>query len=67
MTNAPSLAMRFNPTDKAALKELAARLRRSQTDTVRFLVNETLMFLKEQETKGKGGRLEARHLKRNTH
>jgi len=49
MNLAPSLALRLAPVDKAALVELAARLQRSQTDTVRVLVRETLAILKEQD------------------
>ena len=49
MTTAISLAMRLDPVDKAALVELSARLQRSQTDTVRVLVRETLAIIKEQD------------------
>ena len=43
----PTLGLRLNPVEKAMLKELARRLQRSQTDTVRDLVRETLAILKE--------------------
>jgi hypothetical protein len=38
----PSLAMRFNDADKNALRQLSARLGKSQTETVRVLVRERL-------------------------
>ena len=54
MTPTTAIAMRLDPVDKAMLKELAARLKRSQTETVRVLVRETLAILKEQDAKEKG-------------
>lgn len=48
-TSKPSVAMRFDKLDKAALVELASRLQMSQTQTVRVLVRETLAILKERE------------------
>lgn len=58
MSPTPSLAVRLDPAEKAMLKELAARLRRSQTETIRVLVREALAILKEQDAKleGKGGK-----------
>ena len=38
----PTIAMRFNDADKNALRELSARLGKSQTETVRVLVRERL-------------------------
>jgi hypothetical protein len=49
MQNSPNVAFRFSESDKAALKELAARLQMNQTNTVRALVRETLAILKERE------------------
>lgn len=40
--NSPSLAMRLNDADKKALRDLSARLGKSQTETVRVLVRERL-------------------------
>lgn len=40
--NPPTLAMRLNDADKAALRQLSARLGKSQTETVRVLVRERL-------------------------
>lgn len=40
--NSPTLAMRLNDADKAALRQLSARLGKSQTETVRVLVRERL-------------------------
>jgi hypothetical protein len=38
----PTIAMRFNDADKSALRQLSARLGKSQTETVRVLVRERL-------------------------
>jgi len=38
----PTVAMRLNDADKSALRELSARLGKSQTETVRVLVRERL-------------------------
>jgi len=38
----PTVAMRLNDADKTALRELSARLGKSQTETVRVLVRERL-------------------------
>ena len=46
-----SLLIKFNHIDRAALRELAARLERSQSATVRILVRETLAVLREQDIK----------------
>lgn len=43
----PSVAMRLNDADKAALRVLANRLQRSQTDVVRLLVREADHILPE--------------------
>jgi len=40
--NPPTIAMRLNDADKSALRELSARLGKSQTETVRVLVRERL-------------------------
>lgn len=40
--NPPTVAMRLNDADKAALRQLSARLGKSQTETVRVLVRERL-------------------------
>jgi hypothetical protein len=40
--NSPTIAMRFNDADKFALRQLSARLGKSQTETVRVLVRERL-------------------------
>ncbi len=39
----------MNLIDRAALRELAARLQRNQNETIRVLVRETLAILKEQD------------------
>lgn len=49
MTVSANVAIRFNAPDRQALKELARRLQRNQSDTVRLLVRETLAVLKEQD------------------
>lgn len=41
--------IRFDDSEQAMLKELAARLQRTQADTVRTLVREALSILKEQD------------------
>ncbi len=41
--------VRMNLIDRAALRELAARLQRNQNETIRVLVRETLAILKEQD------------------
>ena len=51
MSLGPNVSMRFDELDKAALVELAARLRRSQTEVLRGLVRESLAILKEQDVK----------------
>ena len=38
----PTVAMRLNDADKSVLRELSARLGKSQTETVRVLVRERL-------------------------
>ena len=45
------LLIKFNHVDRAALRELATRLDRSQSATVRILVRETLEVLKERDAK----------------
>lgn len=40
--NPPTLAMRFNDADKSALRQLSARMCKSQSETVRVLVRERL-------------------------
>ncbi len=47
----PTLAMRLNEDDKNALRDLATRLNRSQTDTVRVLVREARCILPELKTR----------------
>ena len=49
MANSPTVAVRFGKLDKAALMELAQRLQRNQSDTLRILVRETLAVLKERD------------------
>jgi len=49
MAITPSVAIRLNDNDKAALKELATRLQLNYSNTVRALVRETLLVLKEQD------------------
>lgn len=44
-------AFRLSPSDKAAFRELAQRLQRNQSDTLRVLVRETLAILKEQDAR----------------
>jgi hypothetical protein len=51
MPNNPSVGIRFNELDKAALKELAVRLNMSQANVLRGLVRETLTILKEREAR----------------
>ncbi len=41
--------VRMNLIDRAALRELAARLQRNQNETIRVLIRETLAILKEQD------------------
>lgn len=43
----PSVALRLNKTDKAELRNLAAKLNRTQVDTVRILVREAHLILPE--------------------
>lgn len=45
------IGARFDDMDKAALKELAARLQRSQSDVLRGLVRTTLEILREQDAR----------------
>jgi len=52
MAITPSVAIRLNDPDKAALRELAKRLQRNQSETVRVLVRETLAILREQDVRG---------------
>ena len=47
--SSPNFAFRLDPLDKAMLKELATRLKRSQVQTIRDLVREALAVLKEQD------------------
>ena len=49
MATDSSLLVRFNGPDRAALIELAKRLERNQAETIRSLVRETLVVLKEQD------------------
>ena len=49
--NYQALPIRFKPEERVMLKELAARLQRSQSDTIRVLVRGALQVLKEQEAK----------------
>ena len=49
MTDGPTVTVRFDALDKAALIEIATRLQRSQSDVLRGLVRETLKVLQEQE------------------
>jgi len=49
MATGANVGMRFSASDKAALKELATRLQRNQSETLRALVRETLLILKEQD------------------
>ena len=58
MANSPNVAIRFGELDKAALKELATRLERSQSDTLRILVRETLAVLKERDEEHRTGMAE---------
>ncbi len=44
-----SVLVRMNLINRAALRELAARLQRNQNETIRVLVRETLSILKEQD------------------
>lgn len=55
MATNPNVIARFSDPDKAALRELAARLQRSQSDVLRVLVRETLVILQEQDKPGKTG------------
>jgi len=54
MANNSLVALRCSELDKAALRELAARLQRNPSDTVRVLVRTTLEVLKEQDAKAAG-------------
>lgn len=56
--NSPTIAMRFNDADKSALRQLSARLGKSQTETVRVLVRERLASysLAEKSKTAKGKR-----------
>ncbi len=49
--NPPTIAMRFNDADKHALRELSARLGKSQSETVRVLVRERLLTEKSKTVK----------------
>jgi len=50
MTTIPqNTAFRLNSSDKAMLVELARRLERNQSDTIRLLVRGALQILKEQD------------------
>jgi hypothetical protein len=53
MATGANVAIRFGELDKAALRELAQRLQRNQSDTLRILVRETLAVLKEREAQSK--------------
>jgi len=44
-----NVTMRFNKEDRALLAELAKRLQRTQTGTVKVLVREFLSAIKKQE------------------
>lgn len=54
----PTLAMRFDKTDKTALVKVASRMGLSQTETVRVLVRERLekYSLTEKSMTAKGTR-----------
>ena len=52
MKNNPSLGIRFNESDKQALREVARRLcNGNQTQTLRMLVRTTLEVLRENDQK----------------
>ena len=55
MTISPNLSLRFSNEDKAALKEVAERLQMNQTQTIRVLVREVLVVLKDREPQKKTG------------
>lgn len=46
------IPIRFKPDEKKMLTELAKRLDRNRSDTVRLLVREALTIIKEQDSKG---------------
>jgi hypothetical protein len=50
MTISPNLSLRFSNEDKAALAEVAERLRMNKTQTVRVLVREMLVVLRKRES-----------------
>jgi hypothetical protein len=54
--NPPSLAMRFDKTDKSALVKVASRMGLSQTETVRVLVRERLAKYSKNKNTAKGTR-----------
>ena len=60
MAVTPTVVIRMNDPDKAALLELATRLQRNQSETVRVLVRETLAVLKEQDAKKEQQKITAR-------
>ncbi len=45
----PSYSIRLTAGEKASLKELARRLKKSQANTIRFLVRESLDALKKRD------------------
>jgi hypothetical protein len=49
MATGANVAVRFGELDKQALRELARRLQRNQSDTLRILVRETLAVLEERD------------------
>lgn len=55
MTSSPSVTLRFNKADKAALVELAKCLQKNQTETLRVLVREKLAAIKRRQ-EGAGAR-----------
>lgn len=56
------LLIKFNHVDRAALRELATRLDRSQSATVRILVRETLEVLKERDAKNEQKRTKVKNV-----
>ena len=67
MPVAPITPIRLNPLDKAALMELAQRLQRNQSETVRTLIRTTLEVIKEQDQAAARGNaaIPAGRMKRN--
>jgi len=46
-----AVTLRVSNADKAEFRELAERLRKSQSETIRLLVRETLAILREKDAK----------------